>query len=130
MIEAHQKSHRKPIEVLEKSYSGRLICSMLALIPQSGDFSLCLGRLGLPDRLPFSKPKVNWLLHTRSAFRRTPSGREMVAKPAGNLWQTDFHPTATRENQSGNRVISEDIEISESKYKLNKKHIKYLHNSK
>ena len=22
-----------------------------------------LGRLGLPDRLPFSKPKVNWLLH-------------------------------------------------------------------
>ena len=36
------------------------------------------------------------------------SGREMVAKPAGNLWQTDFHPTATRENQSGNRVISED----------------------
>ena len=36
------------------------------------------------------------------------SGPEMVAKPAGNLWQTDFHPTATRENQSGNRVISED----------------------
>ena len=46
---------------------------MLALFPQSGDFSLCLGRLGLPDRLPFSKPKVNWLLHARSAFRRTPS---------------------------------------------------------
>ena len=22
-----------------------------------------LGRLGLPARLPFSKPKVNWLLH-------------------------------------------------------------------
>ena len=22
-----------------------------------------LGRLGLPDRLPFSKPKVNWYLH-------------------------------------------------------------------
>ena len=22
-----------------------------------------LGRLGLPDRLSFSKPKVNWLLH-------------------------------------------------------------------
>jgi hypothetical protein len=43
--------------------------------PPSGDFSLGLGRLGLPDRLPFSKPKVNWLLHTRSAFRRTPSGR-------------------------------------------------------
>ena len=60
----------------------------------------------------------------------SPRGREMVAKPAGNLWQADFHPTATRENQSGNRVISEDIEISESKYKLNKKHIKYLHNSK
>ena len=66
----------------------------------------------------------------RSAFRRTPSGREMVAKPAGNLWQADFHPTATREHQSGNRVISEDIEISVSKYKLNKKHIKYLRNSK
>ena len=33
------KSHRKPIEVLEMSYSGRLISSMLALIPQSGDFS-------------------------------------------------------------------------------------------
>ena len=66
----------------------------------------------------------------RSAFRRTPSGREMVTKPAGNLWQADFHPTATREHQSGNRVISEDIEISASKYKLNKKHIKYLHNSK
>ena len=58
------------------------------------------------------------------------SGREMVAKPAGNLWQADIHPTATREHQSGNRVICEDIEISESKYKLNKKHIKYLHNSK
>ena len=54
----------------------------------------------------------------------------MVAKPAGNLWQADIHPTATREHQSGNRVISEDIEISASKYKLNKKHIKYLHNSK
>ena len=24
---------------------------------------MILGRLGLPDRLPFSKPKVNWLLH-------------------------------------------------------------------
>ncbi len=23
----------------------------------------CLGRLALPERLPFSKPKVNWLLH-------------------------------------------------------------------
>ena len=33
------ESHRKPIEVLEMSYSGRLISSMLALIPQSGDFS-------------------------------------------------------------------------------------------
>ena len=32
----------------------------------SGD--LLLGRLGLPDRLPFSKPKVNWLLH-RSPHR-------------------------------------------------------------
>ena len=31
--------HRKPIEVLEMCYSGRLICSMLELIPQSGDFS-------------------------------------------------------------------------------------------
>ena len=30
---------------------------MLALIPQSGDSSLCLGRLGLPDRLPFSQPQ-------------------------------------------------------------------------
>ena len=48
---------------------------MRVLIPQSGDFSLCLGRLGLPERLPFSKPKVNWLLHARSAFRRTPLGR-------------------------------------------------------
>ena len=66
------ESHRKPIDVLEIS----LFCSVLALIPQSGDFSLCLGRLGLPDCLPFSKPKVNWLLHTRSAFRRTPSGHE------------------------------------------------------
>ena len=70
-IEAHHKSHRKPTDIPQIS----LFCSMLALIPQSGDFSLCLGRLGLPDRLPFSKPKVNWLLHTRSAFRRTPSGR-------------------------------------------------------
>ena len=32
---------------------------MLVLNPQSGNSSLCLGRLGLPDRLPFSKPKVN-----------------------------------------------------------------------
>ena len=24
---------------------------------------IVLGRLGLPDRLPCSKPKVNWLLH-------------------------------------------------------------------
>ena len=55
------------------------------------------------------------------------SGREVVAKPAGNLWQADFHPTATREHQSGNRLISEDIEISESKYKLNKKYKKHLH---
>ena len=55
---------------------------MLALIPQSGDSSLCLGRLGLPDRLPFSKPKVNWLLHTRSAFRRTPSGRVALSQLA------------------------------------------------
>ena len=44
----------------------------------------------------------------RSAFRRTPSGREMVAKPAGNLWQADFHPTPTCEHQSGNEVVSED----------------------
>ena len=51
----------------------RLRHSMFALSPQCGDTSLCLGRLGLPDRLPFSKPKVNWLLHARSAFRRTPS---------------------------------------------------------
>ena len=51
----------------------------------------------------------------------------MVAKPAGNLWQADFHPTATREHQSGNRLISEDLEISESKYKLNKKYKKHLH---
>ena len=36
------------------------------------------------------------------------SGREMVAKPAGNLWQTDFHPTAPHEHQSGNEVVSED----------------------
>ena len=33
------ESHRKPREVLEISYSGRLTCSMLALIPQSGDFA-------------------------------------------------------------------------------------------
>ena len=33
------ESHRKPREVLEMCYSGRLICSMLALIPQSGNFS-------------------------------------------------------------------------------------------
>ena len=33
------ESHRKPTDVLEMSYSGRLISSMLALIPQSGDFS-------------------------------------------------------------------------------------------
>ena len=26
-------------------------------------FSELLGRFGLPDHLPFSKPKVNWLLH-------------------------------------------------------------------
>ena len=26
-------------------------------------FSGLLGRFGLPDHLPFSKPKVNWLLH-------------------------------------------------------------------
>ena len=64
--------HRRPIDVPQIS----LFSSMLALIPQGGNFSLCLGRLGLPDRLPFSKPKVNWLLHTRSAFRRTPSGHE------------------------------------------------------
>jgi len=37
------------------------------------------------------------------------SGREMVAKPAGNLWQADFHPTATREDQSDNRVVSEGL---------------------
>ena len=33
------ESHRKPRVLLEISYGGRLICSMLALIPQSGDFS-------------------------------------------------------------------------------------------
>ena len=35
IIEAHQNSHRKPTDVLEIS----LFSSMLALIPQSGDFS-------------------------------------------------------------------------------------------
>lgn len=25
-----------------------------------------LGQLGLPDRFPFSKPKVNWLLHVQT----------------------------------------------------------------
>jgi hypothetical protein len=75
------ESHRKPIDVLEMSYSGRLISSMLALIPQSGDFSLCFGRLGLPDRLPFSKPNINWLLHIRSAFRRNPSGSLICSTP-------------------------------------------------
>ena len=33
------ESHRKPIDVPQISYGGRLICSMLALIPQSGNFS-------------------------------------------------------------------------------------------
>jgi hypothetical protein len=32
----------------------------------------------------------------------------MVVKPAGNLWQADFHPTPTCEHQSGNEVVSED----------------------
>ena len=36
------------------------------------------------------------------------SGREMVTKPMGDLWQIDFRPTATREHQSGNEVVSED----------------------
>ena len=35
-------------------------------------------------------------------------GREVVAKPTGNLWQVDFHPIATREHQSGKRVVNED----------------------
>ena len=34
-IEAHHKSHRKPTDIPQIS----LFCSMLALIPQSGDFS-------------------------------------------------------------------------------------------
>lgn len=34
-------------------------------------------------------------------------GREVVAKPTGNLWH-DFHPIATREHQSGKRVVNED----------------------
>lgn len=34
-------------------------------------------------------------------------GREVVAKPTGNLWQVDFHPIATREHQSGKRVVNE-----------------------
>ena len=58
--------------------------SMFALFPQCGDTSLCLGRLGLPDRLPFSKPKVNWLLHARSAFRRTPSLKKSAFLEAGS----------------------------------------------
>ena len=33
------ESHRKPRDVPQMCYRGRLICSMLALIPQSGDFS-------------------------------------------------------------------------------------------
>ena len=33
------ESHRKPTDLPQISYGGRLICSMLALIPQSGDFS-------------------------------------------------------------------------------------------
>ena len=33
------ESHRKPRDVPQMCYSGRLICSMLALIPQSRDFS-------------------------------------------------------------------------------------------
>ena len=69
-----------------------LFSSMLALIPQSGDFSLCIGRLGLPDRLPFSKPKVNWLLHTRSAFCRTPSGRLARSQLESDLTATIRSP--------------------------------------
>ena len=29
---------------------------------------VCLGRLRLPACLPFSKPKVNWLLHPVATF--------------------------------------------------------------
>ena len=35
-----------------------------------GMFSGVLGRLSLPDCLPFSKPKVNWLLHLVMVSRK------------------------------------------------------------
>ena len=39
-----------------------MIClRVIVMVFLSGQFGL--GRLGLSDRLPFSKPKVNWLLH-------------------------------------------------------------------
>ena len=43
--------------------------------PLIGEGDLLLGRLGLPDRLPFSKPKVNWLLH------RSPQESKIIGDP-------------------------------------------------
>ena len=47
-----------------------MMCNALAALSVTGTAFFrartidTLGRLGLPDRLPFSKTKVNWLLHT------------------------------------------------------------------
>ena len=38
-VRVKHSSYRKPTDLPQMCYSGRLICSMLALIPQSGDFS-------------------------------------------------------------------------------------------
>ena len=56
IIETHQKSHRKPTDVPQIS----LFSSMLALIPQSGDFSDATLGVGSVALLQVPKPVGNF----------------------------------------------------------------------
>ena len=52
----------RPLRQLSLAFGNKVAMVNTAYAPLTGDLC-CLGRLGLPARLPCSKPKVNWFLH-------------------------------------------------------------------